>query len=375
MSISAAYRLLLLLFLCPVLVLHAASAAEIRLTGAQVPQKQYGGPAMDRLGGNRPCHVELSGPIVEGDLVRLKAAIETLRPDPNNTGVRLGLCLDSPGGSFQEAVKIARTMLGKDKPENGWISRYAAWTVVENGAECLSACAIIFMAGNYYEHEEEFGVIAERYLHARGRLGFHSPYISLTEIEGQSFSRETVENTFDAAVQSVREIAELGESLNHGGANANDDVMPQHLLVQMLLRGRDEIYWIDTVYRATRYRIEVYGIRAPTRFGPKEYCYLCTNKHYPDLKEGIEYIDCDGPQTSKGKVRGSGQARQIWLDGHGAEGAAYCVVQPSARRGELPKIHYELVADQRRKLGRYDFHQGLKQHFYAPSARLEDLAQ
>ncbi len=78
--------------------------------------------------------IALNGEIAEGDSDTLKALIKTA-----NDGGRLvsGLRLNSPGGSLLEGVKLADVI------------RYAKIsTIVANGANCASACFIVFAAGS-----------------------------------------------------------------------------------------------------------------------------------------------------------------------------------------------------------------------------------
>ena len=71
------------------------------------------------------------------------------------------LSLDSKGGSFEEALRIANLLL----------ARYVTTTIQDNH-ECLSACAIIFMAGTYLT---TIGPQIGRTMAANATLGFRSP--------------------------------------------------------------------------------------------------------------------------------------------------------------------------------------------------------
>ena len=50
-----------------------------------------------------------------------------------------------------------------------------------NGAECYSACGLIFLAGRVDDRGGES--YPSRYLHIGARLGFHAPYIEATKLE------------------------------------------------------------------------------------------------------------------------------------------------------------------------------------------------
>src|SRR5215469_2646528 len=72
------------------------------------------------------------------------------------------LCLNSPGGSYDEALKISEFVLNRHLS-----------TAVEADASCLSACVIIFLAGN----TSSAGLIVPaRRLNVAGKVGFFAPY-------------------------------------------------------------------------------------------------------------------------------------------------------------------------------------------------------
>src|SRR5690242_4924143 len=75
------------------------------------------------------CNVLLKGPIEDGDLGKLLDIYEK--------GSFEDLCLDSSGGSYAEAVRIAEQLVNWSYPG----------TVVDKGASCYGACAYVFMGG------------------------------------------------------------------------------------------------------------------------------------------------------------------------------------------------------------------------------------
>ena len=97
-----------------------------------------------------PCHYQLTGPIEAGDAQKLKDLILLQG--------RTTLCLNSRGGSFEEAMTIATQLMAN-----------AIGTKLEPGSECLSACAIVFMAGSieYFE----VGLYSWRHMHATSKFG------------------------------------------------------------------------------------------------------------------------------------------------------------------------------------------------------------
>jgi hypothetical protein len=92
--------------------------------------------------------VLLSGPITPGDADRLtklaEAAVQAGRPVPS-------LSLNSQGGLFLEGIRLAET-----------VRRFGLVTYVEEGAQCASACFLVFVAGK------------EKIASYSARIGVHS---------------------------------------------------------------------------------------------------------------------------------------------------------------------------------------------------------
>jgi len=109
------------------------------------------------------CTLRMSGGITDGDFDYVRQYVERFRT--NYEGDIIYLCLNSNGGSYPETLKIVEWLLSGEGRGIG--------TVVPAEAKCFSACAFVFMAGNFeYDH----GQVPARWLHVRGQLGFHAPY-------------------------------------------------------------------------------------------------------------------------------------------------------------------------------------------------------
>jgi hypothetical protein len=203
------------------------------------------------------CLVRIEGEIVAGDAARLIAAFDGIKDDRN-------LCLDSPGGSFEEAIVIAGYML-----ENG------VGTFVEAGAQCLSACSLVFMAGCYWF---ENTTIVSRKLHALGRLSFHAPYIP--EAGGESNSA-LINKAYQAGVVAVGKLLQIIQTKSNSADK--ELVFPQALLAPMLMKGPSESYDIDTVRKVVEANIELVGYRDPGRITKKMVCTACgaVNPYFP----------------------------------------------------------------------------------------------
>ena len=229
------------------------------------------------------CNLRLKGEIVEGDIQRLIVAITRFG---RSEWDQFDLCLDSRGGRFLEALKIVEYLLKG-------VGRGTA-TIVESGAECLSACALIFMAGNV---KGEHSLQPLRYLHAQGRLGFHAPFLPQNAIAGDRHSAQTVVSAYRAAVSASRKIiALLGSAGDVEGVYQNEPWMRSSLIQAMLAQGEGEMLMIDTVDKAGRWAIEIYGVPRHFSIGAEAVAVACWNaggwikdqfSYYTELKGGF----------------------------------------------------------------------------------------
>lgn len=118
------------------------------------------------------------GPVVAGDADNLAALIdeyvdctpEELHQDGSNCAV---VTLNSPGGSYIEGLRLAALM-----------RKRAIATVVEDTAQCYSACAFAFLGGSGYSSQKDVGAYIDRMIEPGGILGFHAPYIASASLDG-----------------------------------------------------------------------------------------------------------------------------------------------------------------------------------------------
>jgi len=234
------------------------------------------------LGGDRSlnCVATISGSIDVGDHQKLKSFLSSLedRSDETINGISLDelqrgygrarLCLDSPGGSLAEAVGMA-DLLVKDFGSSYWINSLG--TAVPPGAICESACAVFFMAGGE-DTESDIGRVADRVLHAKGRLGFHSIALVLPEA---SYSRDDVGKAFGLALKSVGAVAIRMEALR----------LRLSLLQTMLATAPDDMYYVETIGDAVHWNIQLAGLpilRQPTPANFFEACLKITWQLTPE---------------------------------------------------------------------------------------------
>ncbi|GAB2184144.1 COG3904 family protein [Roseibium sp. LAB1] len=226
------------------------------------------------------CVATISGQIAPGDTEKLKTFLAGLwekRDTPIN-GVVLGddtgnrshgrLCLDSPGGSLSEAIRMADYLL-KGYGSSYWV--HGLGTAVPAGARCESACAVFFMAGGE-NTESDIGRIADRVLHVNGKLGFHS--ISLTLREG-TYSRDDVGKAFGLALKSMGAVAARMEALR----------LRLSLLQTMLATPPDDMYFVEKIGDAAHWNIQVAGlpkIARPTSSNIAEACSKLSRQYTPE---------------------------------------------------------------------------------------------
>jgi hypothetical protein len=106
------------------------------------------------------AHILISGEITEEDVSKLNSLlaqqhIYLTASTPGGTPIVL---LNSWGGDITAALEIGRILRS-----------ISAWTIVDDGKSCSSACVFIFSAG------------VKRDIFLNGRLGLHSPRLDYSE--------------------------------------------------------------------------------------------------------------------------------------------------------------------------------------------------
>lgn len=179
--------------------------------------------------------VSLNGQIEKGDLQRLTA---TIGDKSSQTGMPLLFKLDSPGGNFEEALLIAR-----------FVREQFLATRVEKGAQCLSACALIFMAGSSFNNSFSS---KDRVLHVDAKLGFHAPTLVAT---GGTFDSSDLESAYDTALEQLGQTL-MAIARYQDESWANPLIKPS-LINEMMLRHGANFYFIDTIGKAAEFEIDL----------------------------------------------------------------------------------------------------------------------
>ncbi|APH70947.1 hypothetical protein BSQ44_05805 [Aquibium oceanicum] len=210
---------------------------------------------------NPACVLALSGEIMRGDYSKFLAAAAAAYPGADEVRVSSSadtICLDSPGGDLTEGVSFARHFYSR-----------GVGTVIDDGAECYSACAIMFMMGTAQGSEVSF---VNRRLHVRGTLGFHRPYLNITT--SGDIDVRTLAIAYDQAYQSALDLISMGNEMSPWTAVP---MMRSDLIQQMLSHVGDDMFLIDTVDRVSRFGIETFGYELPVGLDRESAFYACEN--------------------------------------------------------------------------------------------------
>ena len=296
------------------------------------------------------CAVSLTGMIQKGDAARFADFVEHAKQELENASGRI--CLNSPGGSLSEAIKIARLI-------------YSDWgTAVGANHVCESACSIIFMAGSSAPADDR-GVIADRVLHPLGKLGFHAP--SLVIGEG-NYSSTTVSNAYNVALRGMGQLYDISGFIK----------FPPSLIGEMIATPPQKMMYIKTVGQASRWHIGVaptVGISDLNRLAVINVC----NNHYLFVSEAITL---NGFYTrdhkiaygfAEPKIERKSNITSASLEGFGQEAASVCgmsLFKSSANNDQNPtdRVGWVSIGDE---VGvEYNFSQ-----LFGPSTPIASLAR
>lgn len=307
------------------------------------------------------CNIMVSGMIVEGDAERLRQVIEAQRQSATSeeraaqlyTPVGQRICFNSPGGSMPEGMDMASVIL-----------EVGRGTAVASNHVCESACALAFMAGNYFTEGES--VVADRVLHPRARLGFHSPAL---EVPKGSYSAAEVEKGFLIALETLALITERRSNENYK--------FPESLFLTVLRTPSSQMHHIETVGQASRLNIAV----APTSFSEKNVktsiAYICVaiDNGLLDSAANSQAFNISDASNKYIEIEGSAAngVRGMMPFGFRGEAASSCEVNmfsfpgTTARSQSLRSIGYALIGQTEGRGEVWAFHS------FPPETRLSDL--
>ena len=227
------------------------------------------------------CDIKVSGEIVEGDAERISKALEVRE---EKEVVMTALCLNSEGGNYAEALNIINMIL-----ERGGVLA----TIVEKGDQCLSACALIFLAGQ--KHLGDGAFVPFRFMSVGAKIGFHAPYITA---EG-SPKGATAARIYREAIIAIGRLLTLTAD-----DKQREDFFPRSLLAEALKVGSDDFFLMDQVDKLGRWNIILFDHAKPERITNRMLTTACQNADKWQLwgrfAQGEDYsVDHEGKPLPK----------------------------------------------------------------------------
>jgi len=264
-------------------------------------------------GSSPGCQLKLEGSIQAGDSEKLSATLDGLSSESGN----VSMCLNSLGGNYDEALKLITIVL---KHTN-------VATVVDHGAECYSACAFLFLAGNT-QRSEDGELAPDRTLDVRATLGFHAPYLNTGT--GTDVADATIRN-FRRGVNAIAKLLEIDRR----------ELFPRGLLAKALQVEPNYLLYIDTIEKAGVWSIKLKGFKPPTALTARMLDQACRNKDlWTNFSHTVLGRPADDPEQLHGlsqsdfpEIRGSNEPIKLSqgryheaLDLFGYEATNLCIV-------------------------------------------------
>ncbi|MEQ8366418.1 MAG: hypothetical protein RIB61_06895, partial [Roseicyclus sp.] len=285
--IAGPLQMRLLISLSLILALGCLNAEELKAATIE----RYSDPVMG-------CSILLSGQIVAGDTERLQDLVEAVRNESPRGDVGR-VCLNSPGGSFEEGVRLAQFIRR---------SHYLG-TAIGDGHICESACAVSFMAGGWTEGGYDS---VRPIMHPRSRLGFHAPSI---EIPAGQYNEAQVSRAWNVALGAVAQILEM----RSGPLNVSDNYnFSDRLFLEMISTPSDAMFYIDTVERAAIFEIAVFPVGINSASPAQAFTNLCMAASGVPIS-GVNFV----PQIRR---EATDEIQAYFQSGFGDEASSSCRV-------------------------------------------------
>ena len=140
--------------------------------------------------------------------------------------------------------------------------------MIDDGANCLSACAVMFVLGTEPSLDNSGGCTSlefDRRMHVNATMGFHRRDLSLPE-DGPLCSADA-ERRFDIAFLSILEFVRVG---NNWKQIEEMPAIAPDLLRNMLQHEGEDFFCIDTVDKAGRWDISGFRYDPPETISARE---------------------------------------------------------------------------------------------------------
>lgn len=169
------------------------------------------------------------------------------------------LCLDSPGGDYAQAMRLINVI----EKSTGIV------TYIPKGAECSSACSLIFLSGNTWIGQGATKQYNARIIHVGGTLGFHAPFTNFDS--STSFSGRDGNKIFALAVKALSEA----NSLRLQKRSSGEEVFNDFLFSGFLSTPPERLFNIQTVGDAVLADIDVRGLPLLQEFKKNDVYRVC----------------------------------------------------------------------------------------------------
>ncbi|MGP6087355.1 hypothetical protein [Antarctobacter jejuensis] len=210
---------------------------------------------IEALGGwEAPCSYRFSGRVEPGDAAKIEALDTFGMPGAS-------LCLDSPGGSLPEGIKIFDVI---------WNNKQMH-TRVMNGDSCESACAIAWLGGSI-SVGTVISQVASRSIEPGAVLGFHAPSLDLPD-EG-IYPAKHVEEAFRIALKSAEGYFNIKLTTQDSAEALND-----FLYARILETPGDSMFRVTTVAEAVMSNVLISGVKAQEQITKADMLHLCENAY------------------------------------------------------------------------------------------------
>ena len=179
----------------------------------------------------------INGPLVEGDFQSFEAELAKAEGTARYSALAGGIILNSEGGQVEPAFQIMDVVRQK-----------SLQTVIPKNGICFSACAYIFMNG--YAPK----------MHYSAQLGFHATWLKVSD-QAPASGRD-IKDAFRLGQQDIKRLLATKK-------------IPIDLIFEFLDKGPDELFFIDTVYKARTLNISVFGL-----FDPQSYPWEDSDENF-----------------------------------------------------------------------------------------------
>ncbi|NHQ76084.1 hypothetical protein HAT86_16730 [Roseovarius gahaiensis] len=117
-------------------------------------------------------------------------------------------------------------------------------------------------------NSDEFFTVPHRLLNPQGRLGFHAPSLGIDD--GQ-FTADQLNRAFQVALDGIQAVLRL--------ATDQQIDFPPSLLVSMLETPPADMFYVDTIHEANRWKINLHPVAYPTGSPIPALTFACLNAY------------------------------------------------------------------------------------------------